>query len=432
MSLFQIITIGVFIFFIVFAVLVFSGIIPLFGTSPDGVGGTVTMWGTLPASSLDGSIAELNIQNEGVFTLNYVEKSEDTFDAEIVEAIASNRAPDLILLPQDLIVRQENKVIPISYDSLSVRDFKNTFIEEGELYLSAQGILALPFSVDPLVLYWNRDIFNEKVVSQPPELWDQLLVLAPAFTVKDEGLNVRQSAVALGEFGNVSHSKDILSLLILQAGNPMVERSESGLTAVLDERRGLVTKPAESAVRFYTGFSNPSKPIYTWNRSLPESKDLFASGNLAVYIGYASERSEIIAQSPNLNFDVALVPQARDSKTKTTLGKMTGIATLRSSRNPQTALYVAGILSGNSFLDLFSQESGLPPARRDLLLRRTTGSVGQTLYGSALIARGWLDPSPSQTQLIFKTLIENVTSGRTSEEGAVSRANGELNRLLAR
>ena len=160
MSLFQIITIGIFIFFLVFAVLVFSGIIPLFTTAPSGVSGTVIVWGTLPAESFDESLTELNKQNEGLFTVQYVEKREAAFDRELVEAIASGRSPDLMLLPQDLILRYGDKIIPVPYESLSVRDFRDAFIEEGELYLTPGGIVALPFSIDPLILYWNRDIFN--------------------------------------------------------------------------------------------------------------------------------------------------------------------------------------------------------------------------------------------------------------------------------
>ena len=310
MNLFQIITIGVFTFFLIFAVLVFSGVIPIFTTAPQGVSGTVTLWGIIPEARFRNSLAVFNKTHEKIFSIQYVQKNEDFFDRDLVEAIASGKGPDMVLLPQDLVVRHTDKVTPISYETLSLRDFRDTFIEEGELFIGDEevGILALPFSVDPMILFWNRDIFNANTISLPPELWDQLLALAPVLTATDNAFNVNQSAIAFGEFENVTHAKDILALLILQAGNPIVERKEGKLTAVLEERRGLVVAPGESALRFYTEFSNPSKPVYSWNRSLPESKEFFVSNDLGVYVGYASEIPDIRAQSPNLNFDIALVP----------------------------------------------------------------------------------------------------------------------------
>src|SRR3989344_27175 len=246
MSLFQIIVTGIFIVFIVFAVLVFSGIIPFFGASPAGVGGTVILWGTLPADYLSNSLSDFNRANDKLLVVRYVQKNEETFDRELVEAIASQRGPDMILLPQDLIVRHSNKVFPISYEQMSVRSFKDTFIEEGELYFTKEGISALPLSVDPLILFWNRDIFNAEAIPTPPAFWDQFLTIAPAVTVKDEALNVSRSLIAFGEFKNVTHAKDIISMLILQAGNPITEIKEEGIVLTLSNRPGFVVTPAES------------------------------------------------------------------------------------------------------------------------------------------------------------------------------------------
>ena len=58
---------------------------------------------------------------------------------------------------------------------ISERDFKNTYIEEGELYLAANGILGLPITVDPMVMYWNRDIFSSAAIAAPPSYWDEFL-----------------------------------------------------------------------------------------------------------------------------------------------------------------------------------------------------------------------------------------------------------------
>ena len=433
MSFFQTTLLLFFGFFIIFGVLVFSGILPIFDNAPDGVGGEVTLWGTLPARLLEAPLAALNAQNEDLFSVRYVEKKAASFDTELVEALASGAGPDMIFLPHDLIVRHENKVFPLPYANFSARDFRNAYIEEGELYLRDDGIIALPFSIDPIVMYWNRDIFAGAGHSAPPDEWDAFLLLAPQITEKDAAQNISRALVAFGDFTNVDHAKDIVSLLILQAGNPIVERGEEGARrATLRESRGFVTPPAQSALRFYTEFANPSKPIYSWNRSLPDSRDMFAAGDLAVYFGYASERQAIVAESPRLNFDAAVVPQTKDAERKTTFGAMTGVAVLKTSRNTTTAFYAALALAGKDFIQSFAAESGLPPARRDALAAkpRTADALVSVFYDSALISRGWLDPRPDETLRIFDAMVQNVLSGRSTVATAVSQAHEALAALF--
>ena len=102
-------------------------------------------------------------------------------------------------------------------------------------------------------------------------------------------------------------------MLILQTGNDIIERTDEGLESVINRAVDITGSPAESAVRFFMEFSNPSKRTHSWNRGMPESKDTFSAGDLAVYFGLASELSDISLKTPHLNFDVAVVPQIRDS-----------------------------------------------------------------------------------------------------------------------
>jgi ABC-type glycerol-3-phosphate transport system substrate-binding protein len=430
MSIFRVVVLGIFVVFIVLAVLVFSGIIGGGNGDRAGVGGEVVMWGTLDAQELDTLLSEVRIEYSEEFRLTYVQKRASTFDRDLVEALASGTGPDLILLPENLIVRHDDKILPVPYESISERRFKDTYIEEGELYLRDEGILALPFVVDPMVLYWNRDIFSSEGLAQPPSYWDELFTLAPTLTKKDQNLTITRSAIALGEYQNILHAKDILGLFMIQAGDPLVAFGDRGLESVLGDKHGFVEAPAVSALRFYTEFSNSSKEFYSWNRALPLDRDYFAAGNLALYVGYGSESSLIEAQNPNLNFDVVRVPQVRDAGRFATQGSLTGIAVLKSSRNPQTAFYASFILTQPNTVTLFTNESALVPARRDLLSQRGVGATEEVFYNSALIARSWLDPNPEETEGVFQEMIENVVSGRSRLSEAISRGSANLDLLL--
>lgn len=432
MNLFRVIVLGVFAFFTVLAILIFSGLIRVGNQDPmSQVGGEVVLWGTIPREVIGGPLEEFKREHDANFILRYEERRAATFDRDLVEALASGVGPDLVLLPHDLIMRHSDKIFPVPYESFSAREFQDTFIEEGELYLRADGIGALPFSIDPLVMYYNRDIFSSEAIARPPQMWDELLTLVPQLTRTDEARNILRSGVALGEFRNVDHAKDILSLLILQAENPIVEVVDGNPRSALADDRNRQTPPAESALTFYTNFSNAANPVYSWNRSLPPSQDLFVAGDVAMYLGYASERAEIFARSPHLNFDVAEIPQIREAPRRSTFGRMSAVAVMRASENPGTAFFAAFLLSGRDFVEDVTEANGLPAVRRDLLGGGASEAHREVFNRSALMSRAWLDPEPQETAQIFQEMVENVVSGRRRIGEAVDRADRELADLLS-
>lgn len=437
---FQLIFLFVFGVFLVFGVLVFSGLIPLWRDVPAGVGGTVVVWGTVPKGVMQKPMEELNKKNKKFFQTLYIEKDGVTLDRDFTEALASGKGPDLVLLPHIYLTRHEDRLISMSYERFPLRDFRDTFIEEGHLYERQSGVIAVPFSIDPLVLYWNRDLFQKEGLAEPPRYWDEFQTLAKTLSVRDKSSNITQSALSFGEFKNVTHAKDILALLMIQVGNPLTELVETPsdestpatrvVKVLLGSREGTFSTNSESALRFYTEFSNPAKLSYSWNRGLPASKDLFLSGDLATYIGYASEKSDIEAKSPHLNFDLAVVPQARGVSRNATFGVLTGVSIVRASKNQISAAFAATELTGKDFVKAYAKSTGLPPSRRDLLKEGVGDVRDDALYTSALISRGWYDPNPSETDGIFLRMVENVTSGRMDVGAAVARAQEELGILV--
>lgn len=427
MSTFRIILTGVFAMFIVIGVISFA-------VFRGGSGGSqleqVTIWGNIPESIFIKSLENINLNKDVKISVNYIEKDSDSFGRDFIEALASSVGPDAILLSQDQILQYEDKLYPIPYSSISERSFKDTFIEEAELYLSSKGIIALPFSIDPLVMYWNRDMFTDALLVQPPSYWDEFYSLAGKITKADRDLNISRSAVSMGEFRNIANAKEILSLLIIQAGNPIIKDSEGGLSSILNDSLGFNSSPTEAAIRFYTEFSNPSKTSYSWNRSLPLSTSYFLSGDLGIYFGFASELGDMKMKNPNLNFDVAVVPQRREAKTKITFGKMQGFALVKSSKKLSSAYATISVLTAKDNIEAWSKISGLPPVRKDLLSLGSADSIGSIFYTSAIISKAWLDPNREETKNIFQDMVESTISGRSRVSESVNKANEELQNLL--
>ncbi|MDE2213375.1 MAG: extracellular solute-binding protein [Patescibacteria group bacterium] len=405
-----------------------------FGGSPVGA---VTLWGTLDSQAMQNVISTLRQGDKSFDQITYVQKDPTTYESDLVNAIAAGNPPDLFLLPQDDLVQLGNKVEIIPYSAVSQSTYVSSYVDESQLFLTSQGTVALPFAIDPLVMYWNRDLYASAGIASPPTYWSDFLNDAPRLTAFDAAKNISRSAVALGLWSNVDNVKPILSALIMQAGDPIVSLSpQSGQEVPVfgTNPQNLTENPAEAALRFYTDFADPSKTTYSWNNALSDSRSEFVAGVLATYFGFASEYAGLVAANPNLHFSVALLPQAQGENTEITYGNLIGIAIARGSKNPQGALTIAEKLTSATAGAAVSQAFSLPPARRDLISQgqKNPQSAASAVFDqSALISQAWIDPDPSGSDQIFQTMIESVVSGASTPADAVSSASEAFARLFA-
>lgn len=420
MNSFQTITLGIFGFFIIVGLLVVATV------KSNGRDSKVpiAVWGSRPRAEMSVLINRF-FENNKTISVSYREVREENLDQILLEALAIGKGPDLVILPLELLLRNRDKISPIPYTNYSKRTFLDTFVQEGDLFLQENGIAALPFTLDPLVMYWNRDFLDEAGLTTPPKYWDEFLELANNITERDEEDNISRGAIALGEYENVNSAKEILSALFLQSGSQIFGYDTKGVL-----RGDLRGKNAGPVLDFFTEFANPLKPVYSWNRSLPESKEQFLASRLAVYLGFGSEYTELQKGNPNLNFDVALLPRPRNASVGITYGKMTGVALLRSSRKTSVALQVALILGSPEASGLLHGKNGLPPVHRNLLASKPDDAFGAVMYDSASRARGFLDPNPALSKKIFKNMVESVTSGREHSTGALLEANQALENAI--
>ncbi|MEK7538240.1 MAG: extracellular solute-binding protein [Patescibacteria group bacterium] len=431
-SFFQLGVIATFVVLLFVGLLGFSGKIPLPGRAEDKNYGEVVVWGTLPNLVMQNVIAD-KLGNEKNIVIKYVEKSKASFDEDFVEALASGQGPDLIIIGQDQMIRNLNKIALVSYAAYPERTFKDIFVEEGEMFMLPQGLIAIPLTIDPLVMYWNRDIFTNASIATPPKKWSEFYDIVPRIVLRDRNGEIARAAVSFGEYKNVTSAKEILSLLMMQAGSSIVIQQGGVFAPALSQGVGVTLSVGEAsaaAVQFFTQFSKSDRDSYSWNRSLPASRAMFESGDLAVYFGYASERPAIKLRNPHLNFDLAPVPQTDQAQKRMTFGRVQGAAMVRASRNPDGALRAAILLGTAEFSGGLAARLSIPPVRRDLLAVRPSDAVSAILYDSALIARAWPDPSPSETDQIFGNMIDDIVSSRFKISQALGTAQSALQKVI--
>ena len=427
MSKFQIVFIALFVLFILGGLTAFA----LFkGDASQQALAKITMWGTVPNETFVGYINTINASLKQPIDISYVEIEPADFDNRFIQALARGEGPDAVLLPLEMMLKHEDKLLPIPYDTISVRDYMNTFVEESELYLGNDGALGFPLIIDPLVMYWNRDLFRSASIATPPVTWGDFDTIIPKLTKKDLASNIQKSTIALGEYRNLTNAREVLSTIFFQAGNPITQRSGPEVISLLGRGGQPGLEDSVVALDFFTSYTNPTAPEYSWNRSLPESRSFFMAGKLATYFGFASEIRDIQDKNPNLNFDVAPFPQRVKADVRTTYGKMYGMSIVKQSQYPNDAYSVMQQLISAESLAQLQNITYLPPVRRDLIAQGTSDPFLSIFYDSALISQGWLDPDSFSTDSLFQAVTEAVTSGLLSTRDALRKGQGQLEILL--
>lgn len=319
-------------------------------------------------------------------------------------------------------MNERNKLEVIPFSSISERSFKDNFLSIDELYLADNGEYAIPYVVDPMVLFYNRANLATIGVGQVPTSWEVILGLTPQLTKRTNANVILKSAIAFGTYDNIPNARGIVSLLLLQAGNKIAQVGAQGLRTTLSAGSDEFSRsPGESAIAFYTQFADPAKVVYSWNRSLSDARQSFIAGDSTFYVGYASERQLLSQANPNLNFDMTLVPQPQTSSVHIDYALAYAFAIPKGSPNSQGAFRTAEALASNPEIVITTQRLGVASALRSQPMAQ--GDIyAPIVNAAALTAAGWLSPAPGVTDRIFSSMINSIISGQATIHDALVTA----------
>lgn len=394
-------------------------------------GAKVVIWGTQDAEAWKTAIASIGeVDEEFAKVVVYEEHDERSFENELVNAIAEGVPPDLVFIPHDMIVSLRSKLLTIPFETVPLATFRVSYIDGAEIFVLGDGGYAVPVGVDPLVLYYNRDLLANAGIANPPRTWEAVMNDAvPKLTLQDNRRNLSQSGISLGEYMNVRNAKEVLSMLFLQAGVSIGEEQNGRYYVTLGKTIDKGTPPAQSALNFYTQFASQDSNAYTWSRSMQFDRSAFTAGKLAMYIGFQSEEQGISEENPNLSYGIVRVPQAENATALRNYGTFYGLGIVKSSQNRVGAYTAAMRVASPDLVSTITEALRITPVARSLF-----GGTNDELYGkifeeSALVARGWLDPAPRETRGVFKAMVEEITFGRGDAVEAVGGAVTALDEL---
>ncbi len=409
----QLIVIGIALALVVAVVLVLTGVLPGLRDREAGREAVLNMWGF---QKEDQGFHEIITKYRGEkpnVTINYQQKNLENFESDLLNVLArgGKDVPDIIVFPSDYLKKHGDKLSSAPPLLVTEREVSQQYIDAAYNFVTPKKeVLGLPLYAEPLLLYWNKDLFSQNFITLPPTTWDEFLASAQKITKKDNLGNILTSGGAIGRSANIKNSALILETLWLQS----------------EEK--IIGKNAESALRFITDFSNPRKTAQSWSGALPEAKDFFIAGKLAMYLGTPEEFNEIKERNPHLNFAVSALPQLQNSAPATS-GALYALASPKASVKQTQAWQFIKFLADKENSQAHGKAINNVSLRRDVLPIYQSDSVKSVFAKSVLNLKLWPNPDPKATAKIFEELIENVSSGKMTIGEALDKAEAKLSQL---
>lgn len=399
---------------------------------------TLQFWGVYDERSFyEPAILEFERANPNV-DIVYKQYNFEDYEKELVNSFAAGTGPDIWLMHNTWLPKHVDKIQPLPQQVLkgekkplfTFKDFQDQFLDVTSADLTKEGqIYALPLYVDTLALYYNKDFFNTAGIASPPRTWEEFNDDVKRLTTIDSRGNIVKSGAAIGTANNINRSTDILMLLMLQSG---VQMTDSAHTSATFSRPVGGENVGERALRYYTDFANPSKPVYTWNDQQHYSIDAFAEGNTAMMFNYSHHIKTLRSKSARFNFGVAPVPQISGAPVAVNFANYWAPTVSKQSKNPVTAWKFLIYLTSTKGAASYINAANRPSARRDLVERQKIDPDLGVFAVQALSARSWYQVDNSAIETIFAEMINNVNFGRMSASDALEAAENKVNVLMAR
>lgn len=377
---------------------------------------TINYWRVFDGQDDFAEIISKYNQQHPYITINYRKLRYDEYEEELLNAFAEDRGPDIFSIHNTWIKKYQSKIEPMPTQttmvfpilqgtikkeivpevrvlrSINLRELKQNFADVvySDVVIDNQ-IYGLPLSVDTLAMYYNQDLFDRAGIIEIPKYWNKNFQdSVKKLTRQDLRGSIIQSGVSLGGSTNIERFSDVLSVLMMQNGaNMMSDNGQILFHTIPESLPDKSYNPGLMALRFYIDFANPIKEVYSWNNTVENSINMFASGKLAMTFGYAYHLPTIKTMAPKLNFLVAPLPQIEGSNLPVNFANYWVEVVSKKSKYQNEAWNFIQFLTNAENVGTYLAKTKKPAALRSLLPAQQEDQEIGVFASQVLTAKSW-------------------------------------------
>lgn len=383
-------------------------------------------------------------------TINYRTFRFEEYEQALLDAFAEDRGPDIFSIPNSWVSRYDTKILPmpramkVGYVQIKVKDeppVRSTGVTEvytakqiQTLFVEVVGrdvirqdkkgeniVLGLPYSVDVLTLFFNRDLLNNESIDSPPTNWTEFEEAVKAITkIDEETQKILQSGAAFGGGKTIQRAPDIISMLMMQNGAEMTRNGavvfDRAAIGGMQEQEG---SPAVNALQYYTDFASAEKDYYTWNdEEAQDSFEAFSQGKTAFFFGYSYHDQILKQKAPRLRYGVVPVPQIGYPNPRVTYANYWIETVSRKTRYPQYAWDFLKFSTQKERVEGYLKRTRKPTALRSLVEAQKKDEELEPFASQLLFARSWYQgKNPRLMERAFTDMISDILlNAKTGED----------------
>ena len=418
---------------------------------------TITIWRPFDSEEVFAPIInEFKLDNPNI-TIVYKQIPADEYELVVSEALAAGQGPDIWSIRNDWMPRHKDKLIPMQDGLLSnfaqnlstdEERLKSLFVPvvANDVFLDGK-VYGLPFYVDPLVIYRNKTVFDNKInqliqagrdadadfLRENFNTYDKLQRAGQLLTERN-GNEIQIAGLAAGTSNNVSRAEDVVYAMMLQNGTEMVspERTNASFHLGRQNAVGQTTFLGTEALQRFTNFADPGNPAYTWNDSMPNDMAAFMQNKVAMIFGYQYYQLAFEQQAPNLQFSVMPFPQIRDTDTPVDYASYYIETVTKNADDPALAWQVLANLvieRGEMYRQADGRPSPRPVLEPPTVIER--GELANPFTYEQQTAAAWYKSKRAdKVDTIFRTLIQQVGTRQRAAQNAIEAAAQQVSALL--
>lgn len=293
--------------------------------------------------------------------------------------------------------------------------FIETFLSPSVMEGSTYG---LPIAASARAMYWNKDLFAQAGIANPPDTWEQLQIDAAKIAALGEDI------AGFGMQGKEIETDVYFYYAMWSKGAEILDA---------DGTSGLDSEGAIAAAEMYKSMIDnglTQDGVTAMNRE--DVQNLFKQGKVGMMITAPFLSNQIAAEAPDLQYGVAAIP-AGPTGARGTYGVTDSLIMFANSQNKDEAWKFMDFLftteqrakftQGEGFLPVNKEEAAMPFYTESEVLNAFTALLPDARF--APVIPGW-----EEIALITTEALQRVYLGEETPADALTAAAAEIDGIL--